>query len=666
MGAVGVWCMHFIGNNSLTLTYDNASYQLDYKAGYTFASLVVSIACMFISFCFVGVTEKVYLYRIIPSGLFTGLGVVCMHYLGQFAINYFIIVYKKSFVIGAIVIACVAVTAALYIFFKLRENWMNTWYKRLGCAMLMALAVCGMHYTALLGTIFYLPPLGTPPRPTLSTGALIGIIAAIVVVACVTLISIRFKTIQYRKTTHKRLILDCLLFDPSGLILVQVDGTLPMKEIHNDLENNELTRGFCLNHPLFIRLFEKTIRNTSPITPIHPNFDTDSLFSNIEQKYTEALEDLQQELGFEEPLDLGILSDIVITTGTQYKQSLFKKKRPFLKNPNETVESFPEAKEKRLSRLSLWGHRKTDEECGPGLSIEDSDGQDTHLFLTRQLTNDQDVKRFMSQGYRFAQANFISKTMGDRLRIPAETMHQCFLDMHQLTRFKLNQEESPVVCMGVFMLTRDSQVLVNRDYGIPLVEMNVHVGQAELEFINTTLQGCLLEDLAEASQASLNPKLSRALEQAANQLMLQQPGLERSVLQSTLLDLPAFSLTGSPCQLVLFSTISVPVADSKYIPLAIYRPLWIHLTDQEATRYQRQHPARPYSMQQQIYQQAGLSDSVLSEDEDQFSLPPPPRSRRKRQTITQSLHLPSLHTILPSKDRFWWIEIIVENTIHNT
>lgn len=64
-------------------------------------------------------------------------------FLGQFAIDYFVLVYKTGYLIGAIVIACVAVTIALYIFFKLREKWMNLWYKRLGCACLMALAVCG-------------------------------------------------------------------------------------------------------------------------------------------------------------------------------------------------------------------------------------------------------------------------------------------------------------------------------------------------------------------------------------------------------------------------------------------------------------------------------------------------------------------------------------------
>ena len=66
-----------------------------------------------------------------------------MHYLGQFAVRFFIARYKIPFVIGAIVIAIVAVTVALYIFFKLREQWANRWYKRLGCAFLMGVAVCG-------------------------------------------------------------------------------------------------------------------------------------------------------------------------------------------------------------------------------------------------------------------------------------------------------------------------------------------------------------------------------------------------------------------------------------------------------------------------------------------------------------------------------------------
>lgn len=79
MGAVTIWSMHFIGNNSLDLRINDKSYQLSYRVGYTFASLIVAIVCMFISFTFVGITEEVYLSRIIPSGVFTGVSIFYIH-----------------------------------------------------------------------------------------------------------------------------------------------------------------------------------------------------------------------------------------------------------------------------------------------------------------------------------------------------------------------------------------------------------------------------------------------------------------------------------------------------------------------------------------------------------------------------------------------------------
>lgn len=73
MGAVSIWSMHFIGNNSLTLTVRESTYQLAYSAGYTFASLVVVIACMFLAFIFVGITEDAKITRIAPSGILAGV-----------------------------------------------------------------------------------------------------------------------------------------------------------------------------------------------------------------------------------------------------------------------------------------------------------------------------------------------------------------------------------------------------------------------------------------------------------------------------------------------------------------------------------------------------------------------------------------------------------------
>lgn len=183
---------------------------------------------------------------------------------------------KIAFVIGASVIAVCAVTAALLIFFKLREQWANQWYKRLGCAMLMGVAVCGtnamlimiiiydwltsnyttrpflgMHYTALVGTMYYPGDSHTgPPTPVLATPALIGIISAIVVAGCIILFVIVAKAkienskLPFQKKSQKRLILDTIFFDTNGRILVKVDGVVPMKEIMTELPDNVNTSSF--------------------------------------------------------------------------------------------------------------------------------------------------------------------------------------------------------------------------------------------------------------------------------------------------------------------------------------------------------------------------------------------------------------------------------------
>lgn len=91
MGAVSIWSMHFIGNNSMTLYIYGGHYQLSYSAGYTFASLVVCIACMFLAFVFVGITEDAKLIRIIPSGVFAGVNFL-------FLLIYVIFIIYYSFI----------------------------------------------------------------------------------------------------------------------------------------------------------------------------------------------------------------------------------------------------------------------------------------------------------------------------------------------------------------------------------------------------------------------------------------------------------------------------------------------------------------------------------------------------------------------------------------
>jgi hypothetical protein len=102
-----------------------------------------------------------------------------------------------------------------------------------------------MHYTALVGTMYYPGDSHTgPPTPVLATPALIGIISAIVVAGCIILFVIVAKAkienskLPFQKKSQKRFILDTIFFDTNGRILVKVDGVVPMKEIMCELPDN--------------------------------------------------------------------------------------------------------------------------------------------------------------------------------------------------------------------------------------------------------------------------------------------------------------------------------------------------------------------------------------------------------------------------------------------
>lgn len=139
-----------------------------------------------------------------------------------------------------------------------------------------------MHYTALHGTIFYRPnTAGPPPVPKLQTPALIGVISAIVVSACIGLLYVSIKTgiknlPLYSKNTNKRLILDAVIFDPIGRILVKIDGTLPMTEI---VHNLELNVKFLLLLLFFLLIFFNRKPNNHLLQNIHCLFDCSKLQS---------------------------------------------------------------------------------------------------------------------------------------------------------------------------------------------------------------------------------------------------------------------------------------------------------------------------------------------------------------------------------------------------
>lgn len=126
--------------------------QISYSPGFTILSFFVPIAVLLAAFVAVGSNDGISWWRVSAGGIFCGGAVCGMHYLGNASIANYHCVYETANVAGSAVIAVAASTAALSMFFVFRAMWANSWWKRIISAVILAGAVCGMHWCAALGT----------------------------------------------------------------------------------------------------------------------------------------------------------------------------------------------------------------------------------------------------------------------------------------------------------------------------------------------------------------------------------------------------------------------------------------------------------------------------------------------------------------------------------
>lgn len=79
-----------------------------------------------------------------------------MHYLGNASITNYVCVYRPAYVVGAVTISVIASIVALAMFFIYRAMWATSWRKRTISAVILAGAVSGMHWCAVVGTRYQL------------------------------------------------------------------------------------------------------------------------------------------------------------------------------------------------------------------------------------------------------------------------------------------------------------------------------------------------------------------------------------------------------------------------------------------------------------------------------------------------------------------------------
>lgn len=146
---VGIWSMHFIGMLAMSLPM-----VMSYDASLTVVSMVIAVAASVFALWIVCYGELPW-YRLCGGAVIMGSGVVAMHYTGMaaLAVNPGII-WDWRWIWVSVLIALGASGAALWLAFHLRQGTGRLALMRSGAALIMGVAIAGMHYTGMAAASF--------------------------------------------------------------------------------------------------------------------------------------------------------------------------------------------------------------------------------------------------------------------------------------------------------------------------------------------------------------------------------------------------------------------------------------------------------------------------------------------------------------------------------
>lgn len=146
---IGVWSMHFIGMLAFELPV-----ALGYNLALTALSLIIALASSGFALWLVS-QPHLPLGRLAMGALVMGGGIAAMHYTGMAALRMEPGIVYDPYLFGAsLLIAVGAAAAALMIAFRLRHHTPYVRLIRGGAAVIMGVAIVGMHYTGMAAARF--------------------------------------------------------------------------------------------------------------------------------------------------------------------------------------------------------------------------------------------------------------------------------------------------------------------------------------------------------------------------------------------------------------------------------------------------------------------------------------------------------------------------------
>lgn len=140
----GIWSMHFVGMLALELPVT-----INYDVLLTLVSALVSILVTGVGLSIASYGEAS-LRRLAAAGVFMGLGISSMHYIGMAAVRANCVIgYSYGLVAASVLVGIAAASLALWLAFNLKGPWQT-----FAAAVVMGLAIAGMHYTAMAAATF--------------------------------------------------------------------------------------------------------------------------------------------------------------------------------------------------------------------------------------------------------------------------------------------------------------------------------------------------------------------------------------------------------------------------------------------------------------------------------------------------------------------------------
>lgn len=196
----GIWAMHFIGMLSFTIP----GISLRYEFNWTIFSLIVAIVASGFALYLLK-SPVVTLSHYVAGGALIGIGIASMHYTGMEALLITLnIRYLPSLFLLSIAIAIAASLAAMWLALKSTHVVIRIRSQiKLISAVIMGIAICGMHYTGMAASIFTL--CATPQK--IGIGALDpGFLAMAIAAVTFVILGIAFFASVYKENlNHQQL-----------------------------------------------------------------------------------------------------------------------------------------------------------------------------------------------------------------------------------------------------------------------------------------------------------------------------------------------------------------------------------------------------------------------------------------------------------------------------